>query len=132
MKLPVTTTEIQSRYFDTDAMGHISSNAYTQYMELGRADLFIAMADVGEEVPHSVVVNLNIDYVSEVIYGEAISVISWCSRVGNRSMTINNEIMAGDRIAAKASVTLVGFDPQTRRSCVLPAHWQPSEHQHEL
>ena len=41
MKLPVTTTIVQVRFSDTDALGHISSGSYIQYMEVGRIDFFM-------------------------------------------------------------------------------------------
>ena len=127
MKLPVTKTPIQARYSDTDALGHISSSSYINYMEVGRAEFFYALAK-DASVPYSAVVNINVDYVSEVIFGEDISVTSWCSRVGNKSMSVCNEVYAGDRLALKGVVTVVGFDPETRQSVTLPDDWEPSDY----
>ena len=44
MKLPITRTQIQARYSDTDAMGHFSSGAYVTFLEVGRLDFFEALA----------------------------------------------------------------------------------------
>lgn len=127
MQLPVTSSAIQVRFFDTDAIGHISSSAYFQYMETARTDFFMEIAKT-DTVPTSVVVNLNIDYIGEVQFGEDISVETWCSKVGNKSMVINNNIYAGERLAAKGRVTVVAFDTETRSACSLPEHWQASNY----
>lgn len=128
MKLPITRTKVQVRFSDTDAMGHISSGSYIQYMEVGRIDFFHELAK-NSSVPHNAVININIDYISEILFGEEITVVSWCSRVGNKSMTISNEVYAGERLSLKGSVTVVGFDLDTRQSCSLPKDWEQSEYE---
>jgi acyl-CoA thioester hydrolase len=127
MKLPVTKTDIQTRFFDTDALGHISSGSYFQYLELARTDFFIDISKNGD-VPITAVVNVNIDYVSEALFGEKISVVTWCSKLGNKSMVISSEIYSGDRISAKGTVTAVGFDTDSRTSRILPENWEISEY----
>lgn len=124
---PVTRTEIQSRFFDTDMLGHISTTAYVQYMEIGRLDLLRHISNTVEDMPTSVVVNLNIDFISEIMLDEPISVVTWVSKIGGKSMAVENEIYAGERLAAKGTATLVGFDSKTRRSAALPTHWRASE-----
>jgi acyl-CoA thioester hydrolase len=126
MKLPVTKTTVQVRFSDTDAFGHVSSGSYFQYMEIGRTDFFYELGKVSE-VPNNVVVNINIDYVSETLFGEEVTVVSRCSKVGTKSLNISNEVYAGERLVVKGTVTLVGFDLETRQSCKLPAEWEPSE-----
>jgi acyl-CoA thioester hydrolase len=128
MKLPKITTNIQVRFSDTDALGHISSASYIQYMEVGRTDFFYELARASE-VPHTAVVNINVDYVNETLFGNTVKVTTWCSRVGNKSMTIANEVHADDKLAIKGSVTVVGFDLESRQSCKLPQQWEPSKHQ---
>jgi acyl-CoA thioester hydrolase len=127
MKLPTTRTRIQARYSDTDAMGHFSSGSYITFMEVGRLDFFEqVMKQTGNE-PNTVVANITIDILRESHYGTALEVTSWCSRIGNKSMTISSEITANGSIVAKGSVTSVGFDVVTRRSAPLPAGWEISD-----
>lgn len=125
MKLPVVSTDIQMRFSDTDALGHITSACYLNYLELGRTDFFIELSK-HSPVINNAVVNANIDYLSEVIYGEAVRVKTWCSRMGNKSMTLSAEVYANDRLAAKGETTMVGFDVETRTSCAFPNDWEAS------
>lgn len=123
---PVTRTKIQSRFFDTDLLGHISTTSYIQYMELGRLDLLRTVAAQISDLPMSVVANLNVDFIGEIMLDEAISVVTWVSHIGSKSMVVNNEIFAGERLAAKGTVTMVGFDTTTRKATTLPSHWRAS------
>jgi acyl-CoA thioester hydrolase len=127
MKLPVTRTHIQARYSDTDAMGHFSSGSYVTFMEVGRLDFFQKLVEQTGYDPCTVVANITVDIVSESHYGEALEVTSWCSRVGQKSLTISNEIYANGRLVAKGSATNVGFDPVARRSAPLPEGWEASD-----
>ena len=128
MQLPVSRTRIQARYSDTDAMGHISSGAYIAYMEVGRLAFFREILEQTGVDLITVQANITIDYISEARYGEDIDVVTWCARVGNKSLTIRQDILAGGRLAAKGSATNVAFDSETRKSAALPAGWEPSDH----
>ncbi len=126
MKLPVTTTRIQVRHFDTDSVGHISSSAYIIYMEVARTELLIEVREKYGS-PDFVVVNITADYISETRFGEAVTVVTWCSRIGTKSITLSNITYAGDRVVSRGSVTLAGFDAATRKAVALPADWEPSD-----
>lgn len=123
---PVTRTDIQSRFFDTDMLGHISTTSYVQYMELGRLDLLRHVASQISDMPMAVVANLNLDFIGEIMLDEPISVVTWVSKIGSKSMVVNNEIFAGERLAAKGAATMVGFDTTTRKATTLPTHWRAS------
>lgn len=128
MQLPVTRTSIQTRYSDTDAMGHISSGSYITYMEVGRLEFFKQLLQLTGHDLISVQANITIDYIREARFGEDIEVISWCSKVGSKSLTILQDIYADGQLAAKGSATNVAFNSDTRKSEPLPAGWQPSDY----
>ncbi|WP_101756703.1 thioesterase family protein [Oceanicoccus sp. KOV_DT_Chl] len=128
MQLPVTRTPVQARYSDTDAMGHMSSGSYVTFMEVGRLDFFQQIHAQTGHSQASVVANINVDIISECRYGENIEVLSWCSRVGNKSLTVCNEIFANGRLVAKGSVVNVGFDTETRQSTAIPQNWKASNY----
>ena len=52
---------------------------------------------------------------------------SWCSRVGNKSMTIEHHIYANGECATTCSTIIVGFDRKTRAAIALPESWQPTD-----
>lgn len=126
MKLPFARTEIQIRFTDLDLQGHVSNSVYMQYFDMGRIDFFSELSKT-DEIPNNVVASITIDMLREIRLRDAVHVDSWCTRIGNKSMTVEQHIYANDVLATKASLVLVGFDRETRRSIALPQHWQPSE-----
>lgn len=118
---------MQVRFSDTDAVGHISSGSYVSFMEVGRTDFFYKLAQE-DSVLTTVVVNINLDVVSETLFGEEVVVTTWCSKIGSKSMTLSNIIHANGRLVSRGSVTVVGFDKSTRQSVLLPSHWQVSDY----
>jgi acyl-CoA thioester hydrolase len=128
MKLPVNRTKVQTRYSDTDAMGHISSGSYVSFLEVGRLAFFDQMEQLATMPSSMVVANITVDYVQECHYGDDIEVVTWCTRVGTKSLTLCSEVYANGTLRAKGSVTSVGFEAQTRKSAVLPEGWQVSDY----
>lgn len=128
MKLPVTRTKVQTRYSDTDAMGHISSGSYVTFMEVGRLGFFDEIEKHTKMSIGLVVANINVDYIQECFYGNDIEVVTWCSRIGVKSVTLRNEIYADGTLRAKGSVTCVGFNMKTRQSAALPNEWEISDY----
>jgi acyl-CoA thioesterase FadM len=93
--LPTTRTKIQARYSDTDAMGHFSSGSY-----------------------------ITVDILRECRYGDLLEVVSWCSTIGHKSLTISSELYANGQLVAKGAVTNVGVDVLTRKSAPLLESWK--------
>lgn len=126
MKLPKVKTQIQVRYSDIDTYEHVSNSVYMQYFDLGRQDLFRAMIEAGGEVQTHVVANVNIDMLQEIKLGDDVWIATWCSKIGNKSLVVEQHIHANNKLVTKASLTLVGFDKHTRKTTSWPDHWQPS------
>lgn len=128
MKLPVNRTKVQTRYSDTDAMGHISSGSYVTFLEVGRLAFFHEVERLTDVPSAMVVANVTVDYLRECHYGDDIEVVTWASRVGAKSITLTSEILANGILRAKGSVTSVGFDAKTRTSAPLPESWEISDY----
>ena len=129
MKLPLVRTKIQTRYSDTDALGHISSGSYVTFMEVGRLEFYNQITEQTGLDLTTVVVNINLDYFKECRYGDEIEVISWCSKVGSKSLVISARILANKELVAEGSSTNVAFDTDSRSSIALPENFEPSADQ---
>ena len=123
MNLPTTKTEIQIRCADIDTLGHVSNTVYLVYLELARVRWFLEIPD--KLIP-SVVVNLNINYLGEIRLEDKVHVVTRCTKVGNKSIQLAQEVHANDRRVTTALTTLVGFDPVGRKSVPLLPGWEPS------
>ena len=59
-------TELQVRFRDLDAMGHVNNAVYATYLEQARVDYYADVLGVGLDDIDTVLVNLEIDYRHEV------------------------------------------------------------------
>jgi acyl-CoA thioester hydrolase len=123
MNLPTTLTPIQIRFSDLDPLGHVSNNAYSEYLEQGRVGWLDAIAG---ERPSVVVASLKIDFLRELRLRDEIAVATRCIRKGSKSLVLLQEIFRGAECVTRAEVVIVGFDLKTRQSMVLLDGWEPS------
>jgi acyl-CoA thioester hydrolase len=130
MKLPYVKTTIQIRFTDLDIMGHVSNSVYMQYFDMGRVDFFIKIREAGH-CPSSVVASIHIDMLHEINLLDKVHIETWCSRIGTKSMQVEQHIFANGICATKASLVLVGFDRETRKTLAFPADWEISDHPSE-
>lgn len=122
--LPSVENEIQVRFSDTDAMGHISSGSYAAFAEVGRAAFFEAVPEPREEIPWFVLVHLGLDFVSEGRFGQAFTLSTRVAKMSEKTITFEQIVRADGEIACKLEVVLVAFDAKARKSISVPAHWR--------
>ncbi len=127
MKIPVVKTPIQIRYSDIDPYGHVSNSVYMQYFDMGRRELFNAIEQREGFRQDNVVASIRIDMLREIILDDEVWLETWCSKRGNKSLTVEQHIYCNEKLATTASIILVGFDRGTRETVLWPSHWQPSE-----
>lgn len=110
--------EIQMRYGDIDAMGHLNNAVYVQYLETSRV---ILMRDLGvrDTDDHSVIARLELDYRREVRWGQRVVVDNLVERVGRTSWTVVSRLTADGEACAYARTVQVRVDAAHRPE-VLP------------
>lgn len=112
---PVFERPVNVRWRDTDALGHVNHVVFLTYLEEGR-DAFYA--DVLGSDPHYVVARVEIDFRAEIQRADAqVTVRVEVERVGMTSLTTRETIIgAAGKVAARARVTTVRWDPDNRKS----------------
>jgi acyl-CoA thioester hydrolase len=117
-------TELQVRFRDLDAMGHVNNAVYATYLEQARVDYYDEVLGVGLDDIDTVLVNLDIDYRHEVrLDDETVTIAMGVRDIGRSSVTVAYEVRAGDRVAATAETTQVYIDPEEGGSRPLPEEW---------
>jgi len=117
-------TELQVRFRDIDAMGHVNNAVYATYLEQARVDYYDEVLGVGLDDIDTVLVNLEIDYRHEVrLDDETVTIAMGVRSIGESSVTVAYEVRAGDRVAATAETTQVYVDPEAGESRPLPEAW---------
>lgn len=131
--------QIEIRFADLDAIGHVYHATYLTYMEQGRIhylrDVFGWQGDVMSI--GLVVARLEIDYRASLFMNDTVHVATRCSRMGNKSfdwvyLLRREKDGAPDEIVATALTTVVHMDYKTRVSLPVPQHWRERYQQFEV
>jgi acyl-CoA thioester hydrolase len=116
-------TEMRVRFRDVDAMHHVNNAVYATYLEQARVDYYADVLDVGLDDIDTVLVNLEIDYRSQIELDDPVTVAMGIRSIGESSVTMGYEVRVGDRVAATAETVQVYVDPEGGGSRPLPAAW---------
>jgi acyl-CoA thioester hydrolase len=116
---------IVPRFYETDALGHISNVAIAGWLETARGHFLQTVLgqgflDTGQDPTNWVLAALRTDFRREIFWGEAVTASVTDARVGTSSLTLQCEIRQGGELAVDSEAVLVGFDPETRQKRRLP------------
>jgi acyl-CoA thioester hydrolase len=110
--------QIEIRWRDQDAYGHVNNAVYLTYLEEVRDEwLERALGDSGDAWGY-VTARVAIDFRRELTQDDdAVVARLWLTRIGTSSVTTREEIVtAGGELAAEAEAVLVARDAETGRS----------------
>jgi acyl-CoA thioester hydrolase len=123
---------VETRFGDTDAMGHVNNSRFLTFLESARIAYWEAVT--GEPfalVTHGaeesmILAEIRVTFRSPSYFGEALTVETRVGRVGRTSFTMEHRITAGDsdrghaRLVATAGGVQVLYDYATERPRVIP------------
>jgi acyl-CoA thioester hydrolase len=109
--------EIEIRWRDLDAYGHVNNAVYLTYLEEVRDEWLERTLDSEEVLWDYVIARVAVDFRRELTQADD-TVVARCTlqRVGNSSVTTREELLVGQELAAEAEVVLVARDRTTGRS----------------
>jgi acyl-CoA thioester hydrolase len=110
--------DVQMRFADTDALGHVNNGSFVVYVETGRLAFFEAAVT---EVRSLILAHLAVDFRRQVRFGQALAVDTWVERVGRTSVTLRQAVLADGVVAAEARSVVVCFDYEAQRPMPWPA-----------
>ncbi|NHN40197.1 acyl-CoA thioesterase [Halorubellus sp. JP-L1] len=111
--------EVDVRYQDVDALGHVNNAIYATYLEEARVEY---LQDVlGDVEIEAVIANLEIDFLRPVTMDDDhVTVHIAVADLGTKSITFEYEVYATDELAATASTVQVAYDRESREAVELP------------
>ncbi len=103
---------LRVRFSECDGLGHVNNGMYFTYMEDARTEIFeLFNPTLDLSLWNLIVASARCDFLSQVTFGEWLTVYTWVSRIGNSSFvlehTIRNE--QGEYVARGQS-TLIQYD----------------------
>lgn len=110
--------DVQMRFSDTDALGHVNNGSFIVYAETGRLEFARIL---GTAVRSLILAHIAVDFRRQVRWGERIVVETWVERIGTTSVTLRQYVLADDVMAADVRSVVVCFDYAAQR----PMPWSP-------
>jgi acyl-CoA thioester hydrolase len=117
---------IEVRYGDLDPQGHLNNAKYLTYFETGRINYFIhlglftpgqSFTDIGV-----IMAEARVTFHAAVQFGTPVKVGVRTSKIGNKSMTVEQNIVHSEtgEVLASGQVILVAFDYHTNQTLPVP------------
>jgi acyl-CoA thioester hydrolase len=117
------THELQPRFRDTDAMGHINNAVYVTYLEVARQAYWRVLEQVQDyrRVPF-ILASVSIDFRSEALVQEVLDLGIRCDWIGTKSFGFAYRIQekTSGRLVVEARSVQVCYDYSTKQSVPMP------------
>ena len=121
---------IEIRYGDLDPQGHVNNAKYLTYFEQARIYYLIQLGlfnrdqsfmDVG-----IIIADIHITFQTPARYDDRIKIGVRTSKIGNKSMTVEQCVMNADtgEMLAAGTVILVTFDYREHKTISVPDEWR--------
>jgi acyl-CoA thioester hydrolase len=118
---------IQLRFKDIDKMGHVNNANYLTYLELARVKYFEDVVRTDKKWSPEVgiiLARIEVDFKLPVFLHDTIAVYTRCSRLGNKSITLDSVIVrekeGHEETVAQAIAILVCYDYVHERTIAIP------------
>lgn len=118
------TTDVDLRFQDLDAAGHLNNAVYVTVIEEARVAYLEDVLDLSLAEMSIVVAGLSVDYQRPVTEPTSITVETTVSSLGSTSFDMTYTLYHGDSVVATAETTQVTVDPGSREPVDLPEAWR--------
>lgn len=121
---------IEVRYGDLDPQGHVNNAKFLTYFEQARLAYWIQLGIFTTDQSFMelgiILADVHITYLAPVYYGQNIKVGVRVSKLGNKSMTWEQNVVdaATDKELAKGEVVVVAYDYKEEKTISIPPKWR--------
>ncbi len=117
--------QIQPRFNDTDALGHINNTVLAVWFEGARDPLFrLFTPDLNPADWRLILAKFSVEFHAELFYGQPVEVRTWVSRIGNSSFDVSQQAWQQDKLCASGVAVMVHYDFAGKTSVPLSADQQ--------
>mgnify|MGYP003539461822 FL=1 len=119
-------TPIQKRFSDVDSFMHVNNIWQQSYFDMGKTEFYTKVLGVTGicDKLRNITASTHTDYLGQVRLTDDIVVTTDVSRLGNKSMTLHQCIMCGERVLTESSSVMVAFDFETQETVQIPDEWR--------
>ena len=121
---------VEVRYGDLDPQGHVNNAKYLTYFEQGRVAYMIELGLFTKDQSFMeigvILADVHLTYLEPIYFGQNIKVGVRVARLGNKSMTWEQNIVDADtgRELSKGEVVIVTYDYKTEKTIPIPQEWR--------
>lgn len=113
--------ELEPRFSDTDALGHISNTAFPIWFEQARTPVFkIFHPSLDIEGWPLILARLEIDLKAQSYWAKPVSIRTYIGKIGNSSCQVIQEAWQDGKEVARGVAVLIHFDYETEKSLPIP------------
>ena len=118
--------ELQIRFNDVDAFGHVNNSVYFQFYDTGKSAYFYEVnGSLAADGLGVVIANVNCTFITPIEFGEPIAVETQVSSVGEKSFTMKQRIIntSTGEVKSYATSIMVAFDIRKKASVEITPLW---------
>ena len=113
--------ELEPRFSDTDALGHISNTSLPVWFEQARTPVFrIFHPTLEAETWPLIIARLEIDLLAQSYWHIPVKIKTGIGKIGNSSFHVVQEAWQGDKQIARGVAVLSHFDYETEKALPIP------------
>lgn len=119
-------TPVQKRFSDVDSFMHVNNIWQQSYFDMGKTEFYqrvLGITGVFDKL-RIITASTHTNYLGQVRLQDDIEVVTSVSRVGTKSMTLNQRIMSGDRCLTESTSVMVAFDFELQQTVPIPDEWR--------
>ena len=112
--------EFNVRFYETDALAHVSNTVLVGWFETGREPLFkLFTPELDLQNWPLILASYKVDFLEQIYYGQKVQVKTYISRIGTSSFDVYQELWQQQKKCATGTTTLVHFDFQTKKTVAI-------------
>ena len=128
---------MEVRYGDLDPQGHVNNAKHLTYFEQARIQYMIELGLFTKNQSFMqigvILADIHITYLEPIYFGQKIKVGVHAARLGNKSMTWEQNIVDSEtsKEITKGEVVMVTYDYQEEKTIPIPQEWREKIEQFE-
>ena len=121
---------MEVRYGDLDAQGHLNNAKYLTYFEQARVKYFEELGLFSKDQSFMdigvIIADIHIQYMAPVMMGADVKVGVRTTRLGNKSITVQQTLVenATGQVYADGTVVLVSYDYRAHKTTPVSEEWR--------
>jgi acyl-CoA thioester hydrolase len=117
----VLSIEFDVRFYETDALQHVSNTVLVGWFETARLPIFKYFTpDLDLNNWPLILANYKVDFLQQIYLSGPVEVKTWISRIGNSSFVVYQELWQSNVKKAKGTTTLVRYDYASKKAIRIP------------